>query len=221
LIERLPPGRLEQVFAHPSTTAERPSPYERLEFLGDSLLGFVIAEFLYERYANFSEGDLTRVRAAVVSRRTCAAVGRALALDERLAQRHPGEKLSGSDNVVAAVVEVAIAVCYLEFGLDAVTAGVVEAFAESLELAVVAPADYKTQLQEELARRSQTVGYSLVEQEGPAHERRFTCIALVNGVQVGSGRGRSKKDAEQGAAKQALAGLGLTEEADGGVRAAR
>ena len=122
----------------------------------------------------------------------------------------PGQ-VSRSDNVVAAVVEVVIASCYLEFGLDAVQAAVVEAFGEQLERAVEAPGDYKTQLQEELARRGLSVAYAVVDQTGPPHDRRFTCVALVAGEEAGRGTGRSKKDAEQEAAKQALDGLELPE----------
>lgn len=212
LIERLPPERLAHVFAHPSTTTVRPSPYERLEFLGDSVLGFTIAEALYDRYPGFSEGDLTRVRAAVVSRRACAEVGRRLGLDERLAAIHGVGQVSRSDNVVAAVVEVAIASCYLEFGLDPVRTAVTTAFAEHLERAVEAPGDFKTQLQEELARRGLSVAYAVVEQQGPPHDRVFTSVAVVEGDEAGRGTGRSKKDAEQQAAKQALAALPQPEE---------
>jgi ribonuclease-3 len=88
---------------------------------------------------------------------------------------------------------------------------VVAAFAGQLEQAVEAPGDYKTQLQEELARRGQTVSYAVAGQEGPPHDRTFTCVAIVDGEQRGSGTGRSKKDAEQAAAKEALAGLTLPE----------
>jgi ribonuclease-3 len=182
-----------------------------LEFLGDSVLGFTIARALYDRYPGFSEGDLTRVRAAVVSRRACAEVGRRLGLDARLAAMHGEGQVSRSDNVVAAVVEVAIASCYLEYGLGPVEAAVVDAFAEQLERAVEAPGDYKTQLQEELARRGLSVSYAVVEQDGPPHDRVFTCVALVSGEETGRGTGRSKKDAEQEAAKEALAGLELPE----------
>jgi ribonuclease III len=147
------------------------------------------------------------VRAAVVSRRACAEVGRRLRLDERMAAMHGVGQVSRSDNVVAAVVEVAIASCYLEFGLEPVRTAVVSAFAEHLARAVETPGDYKTQLQEELARRGLSVTYAVIQQQGPPHDRIFTCVAVVDDDETGRGTGRSKKDAEQEAAKEALGGL--------------
>jgi ribonuclease-3 len=147
------------------------------------------------------------VRAAVVSRRACAEVGRRLGLDAQMAAMHGAGQVSRSDNVVAAVVEVAIASCYLEFGLEPVRTAVVAAFAEHLARAVETPGDYKTQLQEELARRGLSVSYALVVHQGPPHDRVFTCVAVVDDSEAGRGTGRSKKDAEQEAAKGALAVL--------------
>ena len=141
------------------------------------------------------------MRAAVVSRKSCAVVARQLRLDQDTGL---DEKLRQSENVLAAVVEVAIALCFLEYGLDAVRPAVVAAFRERVEDALAAPRDYKTRLQEELARRSATVRYVVEDEQGPAHDRTFTCAALIEDEEVGRGTGRSKKEAEQEAARQAL-----------------
>jgi len=196
------------VFAHPSWTDERSDSYERLEFLGDSVLGFVVARHLFESYPEFAEGKLSQVRAYVVSRRACTAVARELGLDRMLAeQRELSDDLRRSGNVLAAVMESAIAGLYLEHGLDAIAPVLVEAFAARIEGAVERPADYKTQLQELLARTGGTASYEVLETQGPAHDRHFRCAALVDGEQAGAGEGSTKKDAEQAAAREALARL--------------
>lgn len=194
------------MFAHPSWTEDRAASYERLEFLGDSVLGFVVARHLFERYPEFSEGRLSQIRAHVVSRRSCAVVALELGLDRMLAERQElSEDLRRSSNVLAAVVESAIAGLYLEHGLEAIAPALVEAFAGRIEEALERPADYKTQLQEMLARSGRTVSYEVLATEGPAHDRHFRCAALVAGEEMGTGEGRTKKDAEQAAAQEALA----------------
>jgi ribonuclease III len=185
-------------------TTERPSPYERLEFLGDSVLGFTIANLLYEEFPQFAEGELTRIRAATVSRKSCAVVARQLGLHEGFADTWHDEALRRSDNVLAAVVEVAIAVCFLQYGLETVRPAVAEAFRNRIEEALAAPADFKTRLQEALARRAATVRYVVEDASGPPHDRTFTCVAVIDDQEVGRGRGRSKKEAEQEAAREAL-----------------
>jgi Double-stranded RNA binding motif/Aminotransferase class-V len=117
------------------------------------------------------------------------------------------EDLRRSDNVLAALIESAIAALVLEYGLDAVAPAVLEAFEGQIEEALHAPGDFKTRLQEEAAKRGWKVTYSVVEVEGPAHARLFTCAALVAGVPRGLGTGRSKKEAQQAAAAVALASL--------------
>ena len=111
------------------------------------------------------------------------------------------------------MLEAALAALFLEHGFERIQAPIVEAFEDRIQYAATGHVDYKTELQEALARRGKQVSYSVVEVEGPPHERRFTCAAAVNGEQVGLGTGRSKKAAEQEAARQALDGLGLESEA--------
>jgi ribonuclease-3 len=109
--------------------------------------------------------------------------------------------------VLAALLEAVLAAAFLEWGFEQVEPAVVGAFSEQIDYAATQHVDYKTELQEQLARRKRQVSYSVIEVEGPAHERRFTCAALIDGKQLGEGAGRTKKDAEQEAARQALEAL--------------
>ena len=148
------------------------------------------------------------MRAHVVSRRSCAAVARELGLDRMLAERQElSNDLRRSGNVLAAVMESAIAGLYVEHGLDAIGPVLVEAFAGRIREALEQPGDYKTQLQELLARSGRTVSYEVLATEGPAHDRHFRSAALIDGEELGTGEGRTKKDAEQAAAREALARL--------------
>ncbi len=225
LIDALSPERREQVFTHTSWAPDRASSYERLEFLGDSVLELAIARALYDRFPAASEGRLAKIRAHVVSRHSCASVARSLGLGEVLVQRAqdvPGPELhriSLSRNVLAALLEAAIAAVYLEHGFATAEAAVVDAFDERIEFASTGHVDSKTELQEALARTGRIVQYDVLAVEGPAHERRFVCAALIDGEQLGVGRGSTKKAAEQEAAAQALAALGASPSGESAERA--
>jgi len=154
-------------------------------------------------------GRLTKVRAQAVSRRSCAAVARRLGLAERIEAAAPQSAppdLSQTDSVLAEALEAVIGAAYLERGVDATAAAGVAAFTPEIEDAKVKVVDYKSSLQERLARRSDVVVYEVVGEAGPPHERTFEVVALVNGEERGRGSGRSKKDAEQAAARAALEG---------------
>jgi ribonuclease III len=187
--------------------------YERLEFLGDSVLELAVAQALFERYPDFTEGRLAKIRSHVVSRQSCATVARELGLGPMLAERGEAlpteelDRLVRNRNVLAALLEAVLAAALLEWGFEKVESAIVAAFSEQIDYAATQHVDYKTELQEALARRRKQVTYSVLEVEGPAHDRRFTCAALIDGEQVGSGAGRTKKDAEQEAAREALAAL--------------
>jgi ribonuclease III len=215
LIGRLPEERAEQVYTHASWAADRAASYERLEFLGDSVLELAIARALYERYPDFTEGRLAKVRSHVVSRASCAVVARQLELGQTLAERGADipddelQRLSRNRNVLAALLEAALAALFLEHGFEKIEQPIVQAFDSRIEYALTSHVDYKTELQEALARRGQSVSYSVLEVEGPPHERRFSCAAVIEGEQLGTGTGESKKAAEQEAAKEALAKLGV------------
>ena len=214
LIEALPDTRLEHVFTHTSWASNREDSYERLEFLGDSVLGLAIARELYERFPEYPEGQLAKIRAHVVSRQSCAVVGRRLDLGKKLIERGSAsvptdelERLALNRNVLAALVEAALGALYLEHGFEPIREAVLAAFADRIDYALTTYVDYKTELQEELARRAQSVSYTVLEVEGPPHDRRFTCAAVIDGEQAGSGSGASKKAAEQNAAREALSSL--------------
>jgi ribonuclease III len=213
LIDGLPAELREAAFTHSSWLPERSRSYERLEFLGDGVLGLAIAHHLFRRLPDRAEGELARVRAHVVSRESCSAVSDALGLAADLAAR-AGELGAGDAGAVveslavrAAVVEAAIGACFLEHGFERVADAVVEAFAGRVEYALVEHVDFKTVLQEELARLDRSVTYVVAETSGPPHQRSYTSVAMVGGHELGRGSGSSKKASEQRAARQALEAL--------------
>jgi ribonuclease III len=205
------------VFTHSSWAPDRASSYERLEFLGDSVLELAIAHALYNDYPDFSEGRLAKIRSHVVSRASCAVVARDLELGARL--QTIGRKLIPEDelgrlmknrNVLAALLEASLAALFLEHGFRKIEQAIVEAFAARIEYALTSHVDFKTELQEALARRGRSVSYSVLNVDGPPHDRTFTCAATVDGEQVGVGHGQSKKAAEQAAAQEVLAKLDIS-----------
>jgi ribonuclease-3 len=213
LIDDLSAERLENVFTHTSWAPDRSSSYERLEFLGDSVLELAVARELYERYPDFSEGQLAKIRSHVVSRASCAVVARELGLGDRMSQRAVSvpqeelDRLARNRNVLAALLEAALGAVFLEYGFEQIEDSVVGAFAGRIEYALTTYVDHKTELQEVLARLGQAVTYVVLDVAGPPHDRTFTCAATIDGEQVGVGTGASKKAAEQEAAREALAGI--------------
>ena len=179
------------------------------------MLELAVARALYDRFPEASEGRLAKIRAHVVSRQSCAAVAKGLDLARYLldqAQDVPQaelQRISRSGNVLAALLEAAIAAVYLQYGFEAIEAAVVEAFDERIEYARTGHVDNKTELQEALARTGNQVQYLVLDVEGPSHDRRFVCAAVIGGEQVGVGRGSTKKAAEQEAAREALDALGV------------
>jgi ribonuclease III len=179
------------------------------------VLELAIARALFERYPDFTEGRLAKVRSHVVSRASCAVVARQLDLGRRLSERGADipqdelKRLSRNRNVLAALLEAALAALFLEHGFERIEQPIVNAFHDRIEYARTSHVDYKTELQEALARRGQSVSYAVLEVEGPPHDRRFSCAAMIDGEQLGIGTGESKKEAEQGAAKEALVNLGV------------
>jgi ribonuclease-3 len=174
------------------------------------VLELAVAHELYERYPDFSEGRLAKIRSHVVSRASCAVVARELDLGRRLLQHTDGlqadelERLSTNRNVLAALLEAALGALFLEHGFAPIEAAVVDAFASRIEYARTTHVDHKTELQEALARSGRQVVYVVRSAEGPPHQRHFTCAAVVDGAELGVGEGGSKKAAEQEAAREAL-----------------
>jgi ribonuclease-3 len=213
LIDELPGERAAAVFTHSSWAADRTASYERLEFLGDSVLELAVARALYDRFPEFTEGRMAKVRSHVVSRASCAVVSRELGLGERLKREasflpaDEVERLSMNRNVLAALLEAALAALFLEHGFEAVEPAIVGAFNPRIEYALTTHVDHKTELQEQLARTGRSVAYTVLDVQGPPHDRSFTAAAVIDGEVSGIGNGRSKKDAEQAAAQQALTTL--------------
>jgi ribonuclease III len=174
------------------------------------VLELAVARAIYERYPDFSEGRLAKIRSHVVSRASCAVVARELGLGQKLAERGAPvapdelERLTRNRNILAALLEASLAALFLEHGFEPIEQAIVSAFSERIDYALTSHVDHKTELQEALARLGRQVSYTVLEVDGPPHDRRFTCAAVIEGEQVGVGTGRSKKVAEQEAARQAL-----------------
>jgi ribonuclease III len=181
------------------------------------VLSLAVTTHLYPRLAAESHGAgrLTKIRAQAVSGRSCRVVAERLGLPERLRTTAPPdagaaatELLVRTERVLASVIEAVIGACYLAYGYEQTAPAVVEAFTPEIERALAHPADFKSALQERLARRGTVVSYEVVAEEGPPHERTFEVVAVVEGESLARGIGRSKKDAEQAAAEAALESLG-------------
>ncbi len=179
------------------------------------MLALAVTTHLYPRLEaeRFGAGRLTKIRAQTVSGRSCRAVAERLGIPERLAAAAPPAAsatvpaLVATERVLASVIEAVIGACYLAYGYEPTAEAVVEAFAPEIEQALEHPVDFKSALQERLARRGELVSYDVVEEQGPPHDRVFEISARIEGVEVARGTGRSKKDAEQEAAQAALEAL--------------
>jgi len=212
LLAELPPDLERQVFTHASWSERRGDSYARLAFLGDSVLALAVTTHLYPRLEaeRFGAGRLTKIRAQAVSGPSCRAVAVRLGLPERLRAAAPrgvqgsAAALVETERVLASVIEAVIGACYLHAGYERTARAVVEAFEPEIEEALEHPVDFKSALQELLARRGEEVSYRVLSEEGPPHERTYTVAASVGERELGNGRGRSKKHAEQEAAREAV-----------------
>jgi ribonuclease-3 len=213
----LPEDLHRQVFTHASWTQRRSDSYTRLAFLGDSVLALAVTAHLYPRLEaeHFGAGRLTKIRAQAVSGPSCRAVAEELGVVELLLAAAPPEAaptaaaVVETERVLASVIEAVIGACYLQFGYDRTAAAVVDAFAVQIDEALEHPVDFKSTLQEQLARHGAVVQYEVIEQHGPPHDRMFVVEARSSdGEALGRGAGRSKKHAEQGAARLALEAAG-------------
>jgi ribonuclease-3 len=212
LLDELPEELARQVFTHASWTDRSSDSYARLAFLGDSVLALAVTAYLYPRLEaeRFGAGRLTKIRAQAVSGRSCRAVAERLHVGDRLRAAAPesGEgRLVGlleTERVLASVIEAVIGACYLHAGYERTARAVVQAFTPEIEDALEHPLDFKSALQEQLARRGETIAYEVTDEHGPPHDRTFVVVALVDGRPLGKGSGRSKKHAEQQAARIAV-----------------
>lgn len=212
LIARLEPRVRSQALTHSSWTERRLGAWERLAFLGDSVLGLAVAEHLYSTFPRSDIGRLTKIHGQAVSGRACAEIALWLEVPRMLAEEKPAgfdgsisiDDLAASERAMASIVEALIGACYLELGFERTADATLEAFTPQIALAAGTMLDFKSALQEQLARRREVVGYEVIAESGPPHERTFEVEARVSGTTIGRGTGSSKKAAEQAAAAQAL-----------------
>jgi ribonuclease III len=173
-------------------------------------MSLAISTEIYPRFPSYGAGQLTKVRAQAVSRQACAEVAQDLGVPDRLRAAAPqgvgknAEILIESDRILASVCEAVIGAVYLAFGIERTAPAVVEAFEQQIAAALESPVDFKSLLQEQLARRSEVVTYRIDEERGPPHDRSFVAVAEVDGNPIGRGEGKTKKAAEQEAAMEAL-----------------
>ena len=180
---------------------------ERLEFLGDSVLGMLVAEYLYHTFPDRPEGELTRMRADMVCEHTLATVANKIGLGNHLMLGHGEERLGGRsrESILADATESVIAACFLDGGLEAAARFVKKYILVEVPVTRLNNVDYKTALQELVQqKKNQVLSYALVGQSGPDHDKQFDVEVSLNGSVVGKGSGRSKKRAEQMAAKAAM-----------------
>ena len=180
---------------------------ERLEFLGDSVLGMVVAEHLYKTFPDRLEGDLTRMRADMVCEASLAKIAERIELGQYLLLGH-GEEQSGGRNrpsILADAVESVLAACFLDGGMDAARSFIEKFVLCNVPQSRLRNVDYKTALQELVQqKKNQQISYRLVGESGPDHNKSFCVEVTLNGTVVGKGTGSSKKRAEQDAARIAM-----------------
>jgi ribonuclease-3 len=202
---------LERALTHPSWAEENGGEhYERLEFLGDSVLGFIVADYLHGRFPDRPEGDLTRMKRTLVAGTVLASVGRELGLDAAVRMGRGASRATARDSVVEACFEAVVGAVYLDTGLDAARGLVLRALGDRTDHETLSTAenDPKSALQElAQARGLGLPRYRIVSTEGPAHEPRFAAEVVLGDEPVASGEGTSKQAAERAAALAALARL--------------
>jgi len=209
---------LEQALVHSSYINERPgfapTSNERLEFLGDAILGFIVAEELYQRFPQFSEGEMTKLRSSLVCRDALSRIARAISLGNYLYLGR-GEEVSGGRHKPANLVgalEAVIAAIFLDQGSTTTRDFILRSLDKELDrvLSQGIEADYKSQLQELIqSRQQQTPTYNVIEAGGPDHDRTFTVEVRLGDTVLGRGAGKSKKVAEAEAARSALGQLSI------------
>ena len=205
---------LQNALAHSSYANERwhdsLMSNERLEFLGDSILGMVVAEYLYRNFPDRPEGELTRMRADMVCEQSLAAVANGFGLGAHMLLGHGEEQGGGRTrpSILADAVESVIAAAFLDGGMEA-AAGIIQRFIlTNVPVTKLHNKDYKTGLQELVQqKKNQVLSYALVGESGPDHDKSFLVEVSLNGKVVGKGSGSSKKRAEQDAARSAMENL--------------
>ena len=209
-IEPKHPVLFEQAFTHPSYNADantKHHDYERLEFLGDSVIDLCVAEMSYIARSDLNQGNLTKMRAALVNTNGLSSLARKYNLHEyiRLGNSFSGD-ISKASHIIENVFEAFIGALYLDQGFKKTKEVLVDMFLEPIKnFKIDDLTDYKSKLQEEIqAEHRESVSYELIGESGPAHDKRFKVRVLFDGIELGTGEGSTKKEAEQLAAKAAL-----------------
>lgn len=216
LVADLPEELRRQALTHSSWTEVRAESYERFAYLGDSVLALAVARTLIDRFPDVDAGGMTKIHNQAVSGVSCAEVGRELGVPEMLRESEPAdmpvgipaEVLLSGERPLPEATEALIGACFLAFGFERTAAAVSDAFGPRIDHAAETRVDFKSALQEALARRRLRVSYEVTGESGPPHRRKFEVAAIVDSERVGEGKGRSKKAAEQAAAEQALKQFG-------------
>jgi ribonuclease-3 len=205
------PTYLREALTHASGANHRLVSNERLEFLGDAILGAIVCELLFRKFPDYLEGDLTRVKSVVVSRRTCAKISQALGLEEFLVMgKGMGSQEETPSSVLADVFESLVGAIYLDGGMDAAQRFILQHIEAEVEATVDGQGgvNYKSQLQQMAQRQfNETPTYPLLDEKGPDHSKCFKIAAQIGRQLFPPAWGRNKKDAEQRAAMNALSQL--------------
>ena len=204
-------GIYEQALTHPSYNGDantKHQDYEKLEFMGDAVLGYVTADLVYKNRPEMSEGNLTKLRSVLVSTKPLANYARKISIPEyiRIGHSITLNQVKGSDKILENVLEALIGATYLDAGLKTAYKLIESLLLEDIkEYDADNLTDYKSKLQEEFqAEHRDAVQYATVETKGPAHDRTFKVQVMYNNIVLGEGTGKSKKKAEEMAAKSAL-----------------
>jgi len=194
-------------FAHQINIQSRGN--EQLEFLGDSVLSFIITSYLYKKYSNFTEGEMAKIRAVLISRATLLKIAREIKIDQQILLSENEESCKGREKISILVdsVEALIGAIYIDKGIDFTLNWVLKRYEDKIKENIKAPeiVDYKTYLQEAIqADSSKLARYKLVKSVGPDHNKSFYSVVMIDDEIIGSGEGKSKKDSEQDAARNTL-----------------
>jgi ribonuclease-3 len=200
---------LQQALTHRSFCEERESSYERLEFLGDSVIGLIISQFLYENFPQKAEGDLTKIKASLVSEITLTQVAQSISLGEYIQMSNEEKKAGGKEkaSIISDAYEALIGAVFLDGGLSPATKILDKHIFSRIHQIIKNDAfrNYKGELLEYLQAQGRRLPrYQVLEEKGPDHEKKFVIAVFVKGKEWGKGSGTTKKEAEQNAAKVAL-----------------
>lgn len=195
-----------QAFTHTSFSNENPSydHYERLEFLGDSILYYIVSEYLYKE-RNLAEGEMTTMRASYICEAALATYARDLKFEDDIKLGQGEVEHGANDTIMADVFEAFIAALYLDLGMDLTKEVVLGVIVKYINNEVKFIENYKDELQKMVQTGKNSVTYRVISESGPAHNKTFVTEVIVDGIVLGTGTGNTKKSSEQMAAKEALA----------------